>query len=104
MTDSDKQKLATYIREDKWQEAKKLLDGYLNSDLSLEEKGAAYVAFVSTYLDIMNKINEGYETVLDEVLSEIKELDDREKELDEKIRLTHLNSDIDGLVDSSRGA
>jgi hypothetical protein len=104
MTDSDKQKLAGYIRQDKWQEAKKLLDSYLNSNLSLEEKGAAYVAFVTTYLEIMNKINEGYEAILDEVLSEIKTLDGQEKELDEKIRLTHLDSDIDGLIDSSRGA
>ena len=102
MTDSDKQKLAGYIRQDKWQEAKKLLDSYLNSDLSLEEKGAVYVAFVTTYLEIMGKINEGYEAILDELLSEIKTLDEQEKELDEKIRLTHLESDIDDLVNSDK--
>lgn len=98
MTDSDTQKLAGYIKADKWQEAKKLLDSYLNSDLSLEEKGAAYVAFITTYLEIMGKINEGYEAILDEVLSEIKTLDEKEKELDQKIRLAHIESDIDQLI------
>lgn len=98
MSNKDKKKLASFIREDKWDQAKKLLDSYLKSDLSLEEKGAAYVAFITTYLDIVSKINEGYEAVLDEVLSELKELEKREAKVEEEIKLSHVNSQIDNLI------
>lgn len=74
--------------------AKKMLDGYLNSDLSREIKGAAYVAFVMTYVSVMNRVYEKYNQALDETIANLNFADQKEKEVGEKIQLAKVKSDI----------
>lgn len=74
--------------------AKKMLDGYLNSDLSREIKGAAYVAFVMTYVSVMNRVYEKYNQALDETIANLNFADQKEKEVSEKIQLAKVKSDI----------
>ncbi|MDP2629447.1 MAG: hypothetical protein Q8P45_01970 [Candidatus Harrisonbacteria bacterium] len=97
MNTLEEKKIGALLEEQKWEEAKRLLSTYLDSDLSLEEKGAAYVAFVSTYLKMVNQINEQYELILENMLTDLK--GDRQEilALDEKMQLADLDTAIDKL-------
>jgi len=81
MAKNKEKQLQELLDAQKWDQAKELLDSYLNSPLSLEEKGAAYVAFVSTYLEMVNRIQEQYLNELDKLLESIKVIKRQELEV-----------------------
>ncbi|MEZ4156377.1 MAG: hypothetical protein R3B52_00155 [Candidatus Paceibacterota bacterium] len=75
--------------------AKKLLESYLNSDLSIDEKADAYTAFVTAYMKMVAKINAAYEATLDNILQDLKLIDDKEKNISDKFSLALLNKNIE---------
>jgi len=85
--------LSELLDAQKWDEAKELLDSYLNAPLSLEEKGAAYVAFVTTYLEMVNRVQEQYLAELDNLLEQIKITKREELETVDELRRIAVQKD-----------
>ncbi len=93
----DTNALEQMLVDGKFDDAKKLLNGYLSADLPKEVKGAAYVAFVMTYMSVMNRIYENYQQALDETLTGIQMLNKKEKEVSEKIDLARVKNEIKNI-------
>ena len=88
------EQLESLLNAREWAKAKALLNSFLQSNVSQEEKGAMYVAFVTTYLSVMNRINEEYESALDDAISSVKALNVSEKEVHTKIDLARVKNEI----------
>ena len=82
--------LKDLLVQEKWDEAKNLLEAYLSAPLTKEEKGAAYVAFVMTYIDVMHRLNRDYEDKLNEALESLQVIDVAEQELTDKINAAKI--------------
>lgn len=93
----DTKKLEALLAKENWAEAKKLLEDYLSSDLTPEEKGAAYVKFASVYLDVMNRLNEAYKETLEEAVAFGEEVKAKEKEIREKAGASAVKEQIKKL-------
>lgn len=95
MQNFDDKKLKSLLEERKFDDAKKFLEGYLNDlELTEEEKGAIYVNYASVYMQVVNDINRQYSKALDEALTVLKKIDDKESEVNDKIDLAQVRSEI----------
>src|SRR5262245_43111439 len=90
----DTNTLEQLLVDGKFDEAKKMLNEYLSADLTKEEKGAIYVAFVMTYVSVMNRVYDKYNEALDETISNLEFIDKRKKEVSEKIEMGRLKDEI----------
>lgn len=90
----DIEQLESLLNAREWAKAKALLNSFLQADISEEEKGAMYVAFVTTYLSVMNRINDEYEAALDDAISTVKALNEKEKEVNTKVDLARIKNEI----------
>jgi hypothetical protein len=86
--------LESHLNAREWDKAKSLLNEYLRSEISDDEKGAIYVAFVTTYLSVMNRINAEYEAALDDAISTIQAVNKKEKEINDQIDLARVKNEI----------
>jgi|GEM_PF-2211573 len=90
----DTNTLEQLLVDGKFDVAKGMLNDYINADLPKEVKGAAYVAFVMTYVSVMNKVYDQYNQALDETIAGLTLADKKEKELTERIDLARVKNDI----------
>jgi uncharacterized membrane protein len=90
--------LESLLNARQWNKAKELLNSFLQADISEEEKGAMYVAFVTTYLSVMNRINDEYESALDDAIATVKTLNEKEKEVKTKIDLARIKNEAKKLA------
>lgn len=90
----DIEQLESLLNARQWDKAKALLNSFLQADISEEEKGGIYVSFVTTYLSVMNRINDEYESALDDAISTVKALNEKEKEVKTKIDLARIKNEI----------
>lgn len=90
----DTNTLEQLLVDGKFEAAKKMLNEYINADLPKEVKGAAYVAFVTTYVSVMNKIYDQYNQALDETIAGLTLIDKKEKELNERVDLARVKGEI----------
>ncbi len=90
----DTNTLEQLLVDGKFDAAKVMLNEYINSDLSREVKGAAYVAFVTTYVSVMNKIYDQYNQALDETIAGLTLADKKEKEMTERVDLARVKNEI----------
>lgn len=97
MSTFDVEQLESLLNAREWAKAKALLQSGLQSDISREEKGALYVAFVTTYLSVMNRINAEYEAALDDAISTVKALNEKEKEVHKKVDLARIKNEAKDL-------
>lgn len=74
----DTTKLEQLLTEEKWDEAKKILDQYFQGDLTPEQRGGAYVQLASIYLQVNNRLNRQYEQTLDDALAVLKSINTSE--------------------------
>lgn len=94
----DADRLEQLLVDGKFDDAKKMLNEYLSADLSKEEKGAIYVAFVMTYVSVMNKVYDQYNEALDETISNLNFIDQTKKEVNEKIDLARIKNEAKKLA------
>ncbi len=93
----DEKKLKILLEEKKFDEAKNFLEDYFkNLELTDEEKGAIYVNYASVYMQVMNDLNRQYSENLDEALNVLKKIDAKESEVNDKIDLAKVRSEIKG--------
>ncbi|MDO8601943.1 MAG: hypothetical protein Q7R62_02355 [bacterium] len=90
----DTEQLESLLNARQWQKAKALLNSFLQAEITQEEKGAIYVAFVTTYLSVMNRISAEYEAALDDAITNVKVLNAKEKEVHTKIDLARVKNEI----------
>jgi len=93
----DVEQLESLLNARQWAKAKSLLNSALQAEIPKEEKGALYVAFVTTYLSVMNRINAEYEAALDDAIASVKTLNEKEKELHKKVDLARVKNEIKDL-------
>jgi hypothetical protein len=74
--------------------ARSLLRKVIDAPLSDKEKGGIYVEFARVYLEVMNRINERYEKVLDETIAQLKEINKDEAAAIKDIDLKRLKHEI----------
>lgn len=97
MQNFDDKKLKNLLEEKKFDEAKKFLEDYFkNLELTESEKGAVFVNYASIYMQVMNDINRQYSKALDEALNILKKIDAKESEVNDKIDLAKVRSEIKG--------
>src|SRR3989338_1524189 len=92
----DPKHLEVLLEEGKYGEAKNVLEGYFSTELTEEEKGAAYVDFARIYMEVMTKLNKSEEALLDEEIAELKAINAGEKDAVKNIDLNRLKKDIKG--------
>lgn len=98
MQNFDDKKLKSLLEEKKFDEAKKFLEEYFkNLELTEEEKGAIYVNYASIYMQVMNDINRQYSESLGEALNILKKIDAKESEVNDKIDLAKVRSEINSV-------
>lgn len=98
MKNIDTKNLEQLVEQKKWTEAKKLLEEFFNSiELSGEEKGEIFTKLASIHMQIVNNINKRYEKSLDEMISALKKIDAKESEVNDKIDLAKVRSEIKGI-------
>ena len=93
----DQEKLKALFDTGNLAEAYQLLNRYLDSELSLEEKGLAYATFIQGYLDVMSAVNLAYEQELDSLLTRLDELETFEQEELDGIALSQVRAEINHL-------
>lgn len=93
----DIHKLESHLNAREWDKAKALLNEYLHSEVSEEEKGAMYVTFVTTYLAVMNRINAEYESALSDAITTVKAINEKEKEVNKRIDLARIKNEAKDL-------
>lgn len=98
----DTKKLEALLAKEDWPQAKKLLEDYLQSDLTPEEKGAAYVKFASIYLDVTNRLNQAYKETLEEAVGFADEVKAKEKEIKEKAGASSVKQQIKKLYGTDK--
>lgn len=98
MSGFDTNKLEQLLRAREWDEARAMLEQALAAPLSYEEKGAAYTAFIATYLRVMNRIYEEYDMALSDAISTLKTIDREEQIASEEIDLARVKGDIRRLT------
>ncbi len=97
MKNIDTKNLEQLVEQKKWQEAKKIMEDVFNSaELSEEEKGEIHTKLASVYMQVVNNINRRYEASLDEMISTLKKIDAKESEVNDKIDLAEVRSEIKG--------
>lgn len=93
----DTNTLEQLLVDGKFDAAKGILNDYINADLPKEVKGAAYVAFVMTYVSVMNKIYDQYNQALDETIAGLKLIDTKEKQLTDRVDAARVKNEIKKL-------
>ena|SRR3990167_7846467 len=97
MKQIDEQKLSQALEQKNWEEAKALLKEVFDSPLTESEKGAAYVNLANIYLHVQNNINKQYEEGLDEIISSLKQVNQKEEELTNQIDISATRNQIADL-------
>src|SRR3989338_11189095 len=92
----DPKHLESLLEEGKYDEAKKVLEGYFSAELTEEEKGAAYVDFARIYMEVMTKLNKSEEALLDEEIAQLKAINSAEKDAEKHLDLNRLQKEIKG--------
>lgn len=97
MNKLDTKKLEKLLTEKKLDEAKALLEDFFHKvELTPEEKGALYVNLAKIYLEVNNRINGQYLKMLDNMLEALKKVDQKGKEINDRIELAVVRSKIKG--------
>jgi hypothetical protein len=94
MADIDTQKLEKLMEEQKWDEARQMLEDFFASEMTPEEKGAIYTNMAMVYMKVMNRINEQYEQALDDALMVLKDINNTEREVLDAININKIRKQI----------
>jgi hypothetical protein len=94
MSNIDNEKLEKLMEEQKWDEARQMLEDFFASEMTAEEKGAVYVNMAAIYMKVMNKINEQYESALDDALMVLKDINNTEREVLDAININKIRKQI----------
>jgi hypothetical protein len=79
--------LESLIKNNKPKEAEKMLQSFLEKDPTPEERGEMYVAYLSAYVNTTKAIQDRYEGSLKNTIKSLEEINQKEKELSQKIEL-----------------
>jgi hypothetical protein len=90
----DTEKLEKLMEEEKWDEARQMLEDFFASEMTPEEKGAIYTNMAMVYMKVMNRINEQYEKALDDAIDVLKEINKTESEVLDNINIHNIRKQI----------
>jgi hypothetical protein len=90
----DIDKLEALLNEQKFDEAKKVLEKAFKSKLTPEEKAALLFNLRAIELDVMNKMDEQYVTALKAHLSNLKAVHEKGKSANEQIDLARVRAEL----------
>ncbi len=72
----------------------KIIDKSLTKKISLAEKGEVYADFALLYLKTINDLNRQYSKILEDTLTILRGIDEKEKEIDRQIDLVKVRREI----------
>ncbi len=90
----DAEKLEKLMGEEKWDEARQMLEDFFAVEMTPAEKGAIYTNMAMVYMKVMNKINEQYEKALDDAIDVLKEINKTEGEVLDNINIHNIRKQI----------
>ena len=90
----DTEKLEKLMEEEKWDEARQMLEDFFASEMTPEEKGAIYTNMAMVYMKVMNRINEQYEKALDDAIDVLKEINKTESEVLDNNNIHNIRKQI----------
>lgn len=77
-------KLKGMFEREQWDAAKRVLEEYLNSELTQDEKAIIYTVFVTTFLRVMARINLNHQAILDDMLRSLRLVERAKKKISKK--------------------
>ena len=83
----DEKKLLQLLGQEKYEEAKKIIQEVLASDLTPEERGAALTNMAQLYLELNNKMSERYLATLEDAITTLKAMDKTAHKVEEDLAL-----------------
>lgn len=75
MNTIDEKKLESLVADQKWDEAKALLDEFFKSEMTPAEKGELYANLASIYMKVMTNINHKYSAALGDAIENLKQIE-----------------------------
>ena len=93
----DTNKLAEYLKNKKFDEAKKMLEDFVKSPMTEEEQGGVLASAVIRHMELMNSIEKEYIDSMQELLNELKELDKKGAEIKDKDALDKVRSKLSNI-------
>jgi hypothetical protein len=90
----DQNKLEKLVEENKLEEAKVMLDQYLNAPQTEEEKTEMYIEYTKLYLEITKKIQEQYIESLKGIVSDLEEIDSMRKDVEKEEELLNVRDSL----------
>jgi hypothetical protein len=94
---ADLQNLRNLLEQEKFEEAKSLLENYFSQPLDSKEEKNAYLNVVDIYLDVATHFAKQKKQLMESALGTLESLDSREKKLSDFIDLESLRGKIQGL-------
>ena len=90
----DTDHLVQLLEQGQFDQAKSLIEGFFEPELTKEEKGAALVNLATLYMDFRTKNNERYSEFMQEAIDSLKSLKTSEDQLNESIALGDLRKKL----------
>jgi hypothetical protein len=82
------------LENKKYEEVQALIKEVVGSEISDEEKGAAFVGLASAYIDISNAIDTRYRDALQEAVDGMMAINKAESKTNDKVRIEEVKSSL----------
>ncbi|MDO8575364.1 MAG: hypothetical protein Q7R78_01540 [bacterium] len=90
----DINKLNELLKEKKFTEAKQIIEEFIKSPMTDEEEGGIITSAIVRYMETMNSIEEKYIESMDEVIAELKKLNEKEAVSKDNEKLDKIRSEL----------
>lgn len=97
MPQLDNDQFNQLLNAGRYDEAKALLKGFVDSEWTQKDDGEYYVNLVEEYIEASNMINKAYITELLQIKKSLEALDNIENEADKNFELKRIRDEISGL-------
>lgn len=87
-------KLQSLLKEKNFAEATKVIDQIVKAEMTEEEKGGMLVDMASTYMDVVNAVNEEYRDSLKEVIEGLERIKQSESRVSDKVKLAEVKQSL----------
>lgn len=85
------------ITEKKFDEAKELLRSFFETEMDQNDEGEYYVEMMTEYLEMSNRINAAYIEEMTTMRQQLKQLNEVDVEIKNKVDTGQIRRDIDKL-------
>jgi hypothetical protein len=90
----DISQIQNLLEQEKFAEAKLLLEQFFGQELTSEERGSAYLNVAEMYMDIATHFNQQKRDLLKSALDNLSDFDKKGNQLDDMIQIAKVREDL----------